>query len=147
MTNDIKTAKTASAQQPVLEISASVSREEYPWRFKPGQIGNPGGRPKGSVSLKTTMKNALTKERADKLVNKLFQMADSGNIKAVELICQLIDEGRNSANIQINNNTGGSLLTDAEMMNRARQYALNNNIVKAQIIDIDAVDVPVSGSI
>lgn len=24
-----------------------------PWRFKPGQSGNPGGRPKGSKSLKT----------------------------------------------------------------------------------------------
>lgn len=24
-----------------------------PWQFKPGQSGNPGGRPKGTVSLKT----------------------------------------------------------------------------------------------
>ena len=24
-----------------------------PWQFKPGQSGNPGGRPKGTISLKT----------------------------------------------------------------------------------------------
>lgn len=30
-----------------------------PWLFKPGQSGNPGGRPKGSKSLKTFAKEML----------------------------------------------------------------------------------------
>lgn len=30
-----------------------------PWQFKPGQSGNPGGRPKGSISLKTYAKQML----------------------------------------------------------------------------------------
>ena len=30
-----------------------------PWQFKPGQSGNPGGRPKGSISLKEYAKKML----------------------------------------------------------------------------------------
>jgi hypothetical protein len=30
-----------------------------PWQFKPGQSGNPGGRPKGTVSLKTYARKYL----------------------------------------------------------------------------------------
>lgn len=30
-----------------------------PWQFKPGQSGNPGGRKKGAVSLKTFAKNYI----------------------------------------------------------------------------------------
>jgi len=34
--------------------------QSKPWLFKPGISGNPGGRPKGSVSLKTWAKNMLS---------------------------------------------------------------------------------------
>jgi len=33
--------------------------EDKPWLFKPGQSGNPGGRPKGSVSLKGWVERML----------------------------------------------------------------------------------------
>lgn len=31
-----------------------------PWQFKPGQSGNPGGRPKGTISLKEYARKYLT---------------------------------------------------------------------------------------
>lgn len=34
-------------------------KQDRPWLFKPGQSGNPGGRPKGSKSLKTFAKEYL----------------------------------------------------------------------------------------
>lgn len=38
----------------------SEEQKDYrPWLFKPGQSGNPGGRPKGSKSLKTYAKEYL----------------------------------------------------------------------------------------
>ena len=42
--------------------------EDKPWLFKPGQSGNPSGRPKGSKSLKTYAKEYLeTLNDAEKL--------------------------------------------------------------------------------
>lgn len=37
------------------EIQAENSRADHlkPWQFQPGKSGNPGGKPKGTVSLKT----------------------------------------------------------------------------------------------
>ena len=89
--------------------------------FLPGSAPlNPGGRPKGTISLKETMKRSLTAENAKRIVEKLMEMADAGNIRAVELICQLIDEGRDN---KITINTGNSiLLSDAEMIAKAKAY-------------------------
>lgn len=44
------------------ETDNSVEKEknnDRPWLFKPGQSGNPAGRPKGSKSLKTYVKEML----------------------------------------------------------------------------------------
>lgn len=43
------------------EIQSNNSRTEHlkPWQFKRGQSGNPGGKPKGTVSLKTFVKNYI----------------------------------------------------------------------------------------
>ena len=42
-----------------------------PWLFKKGQSGNPGGRPKGSVSLKTYAKEMLAKMNEEERQNYL----------------------------------------------------------------------------
>lgn len=55
-----------------------------PWLYKKGQSGNPSGRPKGSVSLKTYLKNKLatmTDEEKEEFIDgidkiKLFEMAE-----------------------------------------------------------------------
>lgn len=55
-----------------------------PWLYKKGQSGNPGGRPKGSISMKTWLANKLasmTEEEREDFVeglNKidLFKMAE-----------------------------------------------------------------------
>lgn len=41
------------------ETDKSDSNTEKPWLFKPGQSGNPAGRPPGSKSLKTYAKEYL----------------------------------------------------------------------------------------
>ncbi len=41
------------------ESQEQTLKQDRPWLFKPGQSGNPGGRPKGSKSLKTYAKEYL----------------------------------------------------------------------------------------
>lgn len=71
-------------------------------RFQPGQSGNPAGRPKGSRSFKTELRNALAAEvvvqidgrqqRISKfraVVERLMSNASKGDFKAAALIVEL----------------------------------------------------------
>jgi hypothetical protein len=71
-------------------------------RFQPGQSGNPAGRPKGSRSFKTELRNALAAEvvvqidgkqqRISKfrlIVERLMSSASKGDFKAAALIVEL----------------------------------------------------------
>lgn len=42
-----------------------------PYHFQPGQSGNPGGRPKGTVSLKTWVRNMLLNMNDEERMNFL----------------------------------------------------------------------------
>lgn len=42
-----------------MENESAKQSENRPWLYKKGQSGNPSGRPKGSVSMKTYIKNKL----------------------------------------------------------------------------------------
>lgn len=82
-----------------------------PWQFKPGQSGNPGGRPKGTVSLKTWAKNYIQtlsdEERIEFLtgMNKkdVWEMAEgkakqenevTGNLTISQVLDQLDNNGQ-----------------------------------------------------
>lgn len=45
--------------EEVENTEQSEKQNDRPWLFKPGKSGNPGGRPKGSKSLKTYVKEYL----------------------------------------------------------------------------------------
>lgn len=68
-------------------------KQDRPWLFKKGQSGNPNGRPKGSFSLKTYVKNMLEEmtdeQRQDFLhgVDKktIWEMAEGKAKQDVEL--------------------------------------------------------------
>lgn len=61
--------------------------------FKPGQSGNPGGRPRSSADLREVIKNAFSepsetpeKTKLDEIVEKLIKTAIKGNTKATEIL-------------------------------------------------------------
>ncbi len=66
------------------ETNTQEQTNNRPWLYKKGQSGNPGGRPKGSISLKTWLRNkfaTMTDEEREEFfegMNKidLFKMAE-----------------------------------------------------------------------
>jgi hypothetical protein len=98
-------------------------------QFKPGQSGNPGGRPKGST-LTRLLAEALEKDRlndkemkdakkvAEVLVEAILQKAIEGDYRFVELVINRID-GKipNSLTIDTHESTDflrGFLLAEAQ---------------------------------
>jgi hypothetical protein len=83
-------------------------------RFKPGQSGNPKGRPKGSVNLRTRITQQLRQpvtvtrngrpvkmRKVDLIALQIVDSAAKGNLKAVQLAVRLDDE----ANIAASNSS------------------------------------------
>lgn len=64
------------------------------WQFKPGQSGNPGGRPRGSLSLLTILRHKLSEgdgERAKEIVEALLEKAKAGDAKLLIELLNRID--------------------------------------------------------
>jgi len=54
-------------------------------RFKPGQSGNPNGRPKGSLNATTLAAQALLDGEAEALTRKAIELAKGGDLTALRL--------------------------------------------------------------
>jgi len=78
--------------------------------FKPGQSGNPEGRPKGSRNLSTILKAMLEEEVLDDsgvkkpfqdiIIAKLVKLARDGDLKAIQEIYDRV-EGKSQSNIKV----------------------------------------------
>jgi len=65
-----------------------------PHRWKPGQSGNPSGKPKGTLSLTNRLRKLLNEEDgrlADRLVQELISHATKGERQAIEAIRVVLD--------------------------------------------------------
>jgi hypothetical protein len=59
-------------------------------KFKSGQSGNPGGRPKGSLNKATLASQALLDGEAEALTRKVVELAKDGNSLALRLCLERI---------------------------------------------------------
>ena len=59
-------------------------------KFKPGQSGNPGGRPKGRLNHNTMAAQALLDGEAKALTRKAIELAQAGNPVALRLFLERI---------------------------------------------------------
>lgn len=60
--------------------------------FPKGISGNPGGRPKGTVSLRAAVKRLLTKADANIIARKLIEEGKAGNTAAIKLLLNYLPD-------------------------------------------------------
>jgi len=70
-------------------------------KFKTGQSGNPGGRPKGSLNKATLATQALLDGEAEALTRKVVELAKSGNPVALRLCLERLLPPRRDRPINI----------------------------------------------
>lgn len=99
----------------------SKKKLERPWlkehQFKKGQSGNPGGRPKGSVSIEAELRRRLAdgevgEKIVEGLVTQALKQALGGDYKFFNMILERID-GRIADRLA--GHDGGPLFTDEDM--------------------------------
>lgn len=78
------------------ENTESKQRPDHLW--KPGQSGNPAGKPKGARHFSTLIKEAITKVAEDtgtsddkEIVKALVAKAKQGDLKAVDMVLDRVD--------------------------------------------------------
>lgn len=104
---DIEVAEVEHLRR--LELSEKIEEKKpLPHLFKPGQSGNPNGRPAGTKNLTTLVRNALQEidddgmKLEDKLVQNIVKLAvRKGNLKIIELMWAYFD-GRPNQPMDVN---------------------------------------------
>ncbi len=78
------------------EITEQKQKPDHLW--KPGQSGNPAGKPKGARHFSTLIKEAITKVANDTgtsddvlIIQALVAKAKDGDLKAVDMVLDRVD--------------------------------------------------------
>lgn len=102
-------------------------------QFKPGESGNPEGRPKGSLNKRTQLVRLL-EPRAEELVNKMVELALGGDSNALRLCIERLIPKVNSGAInasmpELDINKAGSSI---EIITEVMRQMLNGDITPEQ---------------
>lgn len=68
--------------------------------FKPGQSGNPGGKPKGAQEKRAIVRRML-EEKGPDVVEKLLSMALDGDINAIKIVMERISPKPKSDRVKL----------------------------------------------
>jgi hypothetical protein len=103
-----------------------------PW--KPGQSGNPGGRPKARLIDQVLEEKLLSKDSklAAAIAQKLLDRANRGDLKAIQLIAERT-QGKPKRQMELSGPDGGPLnihMTDEELDQRIAELTEELNMAK-----------------
>lgn len=83
-------------------MTESTKRKQNPARFKPGQSGNPKGRPKGARHRSTMAALALLEGESEALTRKAVEMALNGDMAAIRLCLERLVPARKEMPVMVN---------------------------------------------
>jgi hypothetical protein len=93
------------AERIGLTNSTEMPPENTGWeqggKFKPGQSGNPAGRPRGALNKTTLAVQALLYGEAEELTRKAVEMAKGGDTTAMRLCLERILPPRRDVSVNI----------------------------------------------
>jgi len=123
--------------------SAGAQDPDRPWLFKPGQSGNPGGRPKGSFSFASIVKRKLAevpagqkKSYGEGIVDRTITDALKGNKDARKVLWESVDgQARKTVDVTVSTPDYDSMTAD-EMEACRRDLALRENAIVKELTQI-----------
>jgi hypothetical protein len=73
--------------------------------FQKGKSGNPGGKPKGTLNFKSTVKQAMAmmEEKAESIISKTIQLAEQGDVTCIKIVMDRIIPVKKDPLVAINN--------------------------------------------
>jgi hypothetical protein len=105
MTRRLKRITKAREDSPDDDETVGYGRPPKSGQFKPGQSGNPNGRPKGVRNLATNVKRVLSRQitvmergrktsmsAAEAILHKYLELAIKGNVKAGAFLLNLLEQ-------------------------------------------------------
>jgi hypothetical protein len=93
-------------------------------RYKPGQSGNPAGKPKGTVQIKDEIRRKLNKQRAGNIAESMIAGAEAGDDKKRADLLRLTGDFAEASAVSITTNNN---LIGNEVIEMARQFLANRD--------------------
>ena len=102
-------------------------------RFLPGSVGNPEGRPVGSVSLADKLRQRLSShpEEADAIVSALVKLGMNSDLGAIKEMTDRID-GKVADKLQL---TGTMLVATPDQLDLAMRLMLENKASETKFLN------------
>lgn len=122
-----------------VENQDGKAKKHKPWQFKPGQSGNPAGKPKGTLAKATLIAQNLTAGRIKGIVEATITAAEKGDVAAAKIIWDRIwpiPKGE-AVNVTLNQlNLKG--MSDVELARRMAMMMRSLLDQSSQVIDAQA---------
>jgi hypothetical protein len=100
----------------------SLPKAAEPYRFKPGQSGNPSGRPK-STPITDALRKALSNpQELSRIIAAILQKAKKGDVKAFQAVAERL-EGKPAQALTLAGENGGPIVFRLERIGKTEDQA------------------------